>query len=266
MALNLGTEGETVLYQLAQSLAAGGDHSTAIALRKLLQAGYTTLKQVDALPDSILLSIPGLGVKRLNSVRALTRTDWQPPSAQAIQVATWFLTAARFALRFWTPETLTSVIRGSSLNLPSGSPVEERLAMDVFSHAARKAMGHCPAQELIQILHVVRNGHGKYTDHDPGLLHERGQQSSMDADGQCGRMAPSAPQVIRAEEATHMESDHYAYPRHKRREIVQEYRLAHQGGQVVNKDSWAQANYSISGRTLRRYEREYLETAEDIQL
>jgi hypothetical protein len=34
---------------------------------------------------------------------------------------------------------------------------------------------------------------------------------------------------------------------------------------VANKDAWAQANYSISGRTLLRYEHEYLETGADTQ-
>ena len=34
---------DNLLYELAKTLAAGSDHSTAIALRKLAQAGYTSL-------------------------------------------------------------------------------------------------------------------------------------------------------------------------------------------------------------------------------
>jgi hypothetical protein len=37
---------------------------------------------------------------------------------------------------------------------------------------------------------------------------------------------------------------------------VQQYRAARESGQVVNKDSWAEKNFGISGRTLLRYERE----------
>ena len=136
--------------------------------------------------------------------------------------------------------------------------------MDVFSRAARKAVGYCHAQELIQCLYVARNGHGASTDLDPGLLHDHGQQSPMGMEGQDGEVAPSAPQLACAEETTHMESDHYAYPRHKRREIVQEYRLAHRGGQIGNKDRWARARYGITGKTLLSYEREFPVPAQGI--
>jgi hypothetical protein len=145
-------DSENMLCQLAQSLTAGGDHLTAIALRKLVLAGYTTVEYMDAAPDWILLSIAGVSVKRLSAVRALTRANWRPPSAQAIQVMTWSLTAARFALRFWPPETLATVIRGSAPRLAAGCPVEERLATDVFSQAACKALGYCHVEELLWAL------------------------------------------------------------------------------------------------------------------
>ena len=52
------------LTELARAMAAGGHHSTAVALRTLAREGYATLRQVDSTPDWILLSIRGIGVGR----------------------------------------------------------------------------------------------------------------------------------------------------------------------------------------------------------
>jgi hypothetical protein len=61
---------------------------------------------------------------------------------------------------------------------------------------------------------------------------------------------------------TNRDSDHFAYPRNKRREIVQHYRLDRICGEVRNKDRWARQHYQISGRTLFNYECEFPQTEE----
>ena len=108
---------DNMLYNLAKAVAIDDELSTAAALRKLAQAGYGSLDEVDSASDWILLSIPGLGVGRLGAVRRLTRPDWQPPSPQAIKAMERFLSAARLALRLWPVEALLAVAQGS---LPSG--------------------------------------------------------------------------------------------------------------------------------------------------
>jgi len=55
------------------------------------------------------------------------------------------------------------------------------------------------------------------------------------------------------------ESSHYSYPRPKRRQIVEEYRMARRNGEVENKQAWAERRYHISRKTLWRYEREFPE-------
>jgi hypothetical protein len=53
-------------------------------------------------------------------------------------------------------------------------------------------------------------------------------------------------------------SDHYAHPNPKtREEIVVHYRKERAAGNVSNKDTWAQSNYGIVGKTLKRYEDEF---------
>jgi hypothetical protein len=56
------------------------------------------------------------------------------------------------------------------------------------------------------------------------------------------------------------DSNHFAYPRSKRLEIVRHYRLDRVQGEVRNKDHWARTNYQIGGRTLSNYECEFPET------
>jgi hypothetical protein len=254
------THGENLLYELAQTLAAGNDHSTAIALRKLAQAGYTTLQQVDGVPDYILLSIPGMGVKRLGAVRRLSRPDWQPPSRHAVQVSKWYLSAVRFALCFWPPDTLASVVRGSGPTIEATQPLEARLALDAFTRAASETLRYSDVQELLQPLHEARNDHSK----DNWLVAmPRGDIVAQPEVGSRGQGLPSSSNVDpppNRENGCPGESDHYAYPRQRRREIVRRYRTARNSGEVKNKEAWAQANYGISVRTLRRYELEYPET------
>jgi hypothetical protein len=57
------------------------------------------------------------------------------------------------------------------------------------------------------------------------------------------------------------DSGKYLHPYEKRRQIVQEYRAARRKGEVSNKDTWAQQNHQISGKTLGRYEDEFPEEA-----
>jgi hypothetical protein len=257
------THGENLLYELAQALAAGNDHSTAIALRKLVQAGYTTLQQVDGIPDYIILAIPGMGVKRLGAIRRLTRPDWQPPSPQAIQITGWYLTAVRFALRFWPADTLDSVIRGSRPKSGARGPAEMRLAMDVFARAAHDALAYCDTQELLRLLQEVGNAYPMGDCLTP--VTPVGWDAQPRPSGSLHGMTlpTSTCQTLSPESSNGGESDHYAYPRPRRREIVHHFRVARRRGEVQNKEGWAQANYSISGRTLLNYEREFPEKGHD---
>jgi len=63
-----------------------------------------------------------------------------------------------------------------------------------------------------------------------------------------------------AEQAGGKESARFSYPRPKRRQIVEEYRMARRNGEVVSKQSWADTNYHICRKTLWRYECEFPET------
>ena len=257
------TGNENLLQELAHTLAASDDHATAIALRKLAQAGYTTLERVDGIPDWILLSIPGIGVKRLGAVRALTRTEWRPPSPQAIQVTSWYLSAVRFALRFWSPDILASLMRGPRPGIGVGQPVEARLALDVFDRAASEALGYCDAQELLQPLHEANCGYSRGTCLVPVNPGGSDAQPGTSDNGHGPTSAPSASSTPFPESGYDGDSDHYAYPRQKRRKIVRHFRMARKRGEVQNKEGWAQANYNISGRTLFNYEREFPETGQD---
>ena len=254
------THGENLLYELAQTLAAGNDHSTAIALRKLVQAGYTTLQQVDGVSDWALLALHGLGVKRLGAVRRLTRPDWQPPSQHAIQAANWYLSAAQFALRYWPPDTLASFIRGSAPAIATQEPIEKRLALDVFSQATSKALSHCPPQELVEMLRRARNGHRPGRAHqDPELHHDSRVQVELIPDEQQRESGPETSRTETGRDDATAESDRFAYSPPKRREIVQHYRAVRDSGLIENKDRWAHSNYNITGRTLLNYEREFPE-------
>lgn len=257
MHVDLGND--NLLYELAQALAASNDHATAIALRKLAQAGYTTLEQVDGISDWILLSIPGVGVKRLGAVRGLTRLDWHPPSPLAIETTGWFLSAAQFALRFWPSATLASVVRGFGKAIPIGRPAEKRLAMDVFSKAACKALCYCGAEELLQLLQLAESG--SWPGARPGASAPGGGQGGKNGRGRASPTSPSRTPSPKGKKPRG--SDHYAYSYHERCEIVRHYRAARRNGEVLNKDRWAQAHYNIRGKTLLNYEREFPEMEQD---
>ena len=53
------------------------------------------------------------------------------------------------------------------------------------------------------------------------------------------------------------DTDRYKYVRPERLSIVLEYRRLRAQGRITNQDAWAQANYGITGRTLREYRREF---------
>jgi hypothetical protein len=257
------TQDENLLYDLAKTLAAGNDHPTAIALRKLVQAGYSTLQQVERAPDWILLSIPGIGVKRLGAVRLLTRPDWQPPARHAVHATRWYLSAIRFALSFWSPDTLASVVQGFRPGIDAEQSLEARLALDVFTRAASEALRYCDCQELIQPLREARNGPSGGTWVVPSLPGDVEAQPKAGIhvhDPPAGNSGDPTPD---RENGRPAESDHYAYPRQTRREIVRRYRMARSRGEVKNKEAWAQTNHGISVRTLLNYEREFPEAGQD---
>lgn len=147
-----------MLYELAQTIAASGNHLVATALRTLARAGYTSLDEVDRVSDWTLLSISGIGVERLRVVRQLARPGWQPPSLPAVKAAGRFLSAIRFALRFWPPETLVALIEGSAPEIDVGGAHESRWALELFSSALPEALQHCSPEELTQVLRVESNG------------------------------------------------------------------------------------------------------------
>jgi hypothetical protein len=146
-----------VLYELAQAMASNDGQSEAIALRKLAQAGYNSLDEVDSASDWTLLCIPGLGVRRLSAVRRLTRSGWQPPSPQAVKAISQFVSAARFALRFWPVEALLGVTVDSPPTLSTSQPAGQRLALDLFSQATHRALCLCSPDELTETLWQVGN-------------------------------------------------------------------------------------------------------------
>jgi len=222
---------DNMLYKLAETVATADDLLTLVALRKLAQAGYTSLDEVDSASDWILLSIPGLGVGRLGAVRRLTRPDWQPPSPQAIKAADRFLVTAQFALRFWPVETLLGLVQGSAPAVSTDQPADGRLAVKLLSEATYSALCHCSAGELVETLRQLGGDH------------------PVDA------RQPDAP--VEREPVTRQETDHFAYRYYKRQQIVEHYRDARSKGQIVNKDRWAQANYRITSKTLLSYEREF---------
>lgn len=55
------------------------------------------------------------------------------------------------------------------------------------------------------------------------------------------------------------DSGHFYYGPSRRREIAREYRRARDAREFINKDSWAQSKYGITGKTLLSYEREFPE-------
>jgi hypothetical protein len=251
------TYSNNVLYQLAQTLAGGGRHSTALTLRLLAQAGYTTLQEVDAVSDWVLLSIRGIGARRLREVRLLTRTDWKPPSPQAIQAANWFLSSAQFALHYWPPETLVSLIRGSGPGTVNGGLIEKRIAIEVLSDAVHKALRYCEEEELVQALRQADGRPGERTRQTHEVASGSGIAVEKPAARQVSVPASELPATPSHGNGAVGDSDRFAHPRHKRLEIVEDYWAARERGLVQNKDNWARSHYHISGKTLLSYEREF---------
>jgi hypothetical protein len=256
--------GDNMLNELARTMTASGRHSTAIALRKLAQAGYTSLEQVDNTSDWVLLAIPGIREGRLGEVRRLCRPDWQPPSAQAIRAASWFLSAARLALRHWPPETLASVLRGSGAVPCNGESVDKRLALDILTHAAEHAQRYCKAEELIEAVWQTAG----VEPHDTDLACASSTITTERVEvpetrwGEIQSPVPAFTAPLDGD--TDQESDHFAHPRSKRIEIVQKYWLAREKREIQNKDAWARSHYQITGKTLLSYEREFQEHREAI--
>ena len=245
-----------VLYELAQTMATDGEHSAAVALRKLAQAGYTNLDEVDNASDWTLLSIPGLGVGRLGAIRQLTRSTWHSPSRRAVKVVSRFIAAARLAVRFWPRETLVSLLQGSILVGSSGQPYERRLALECFSRAAHQALNHCPPDDLVKIVQAIQNGRQHSHVESPSAVDAQAT-SHEPPDREMTNSVAFKAASPKGSEAR--ETDHFAYPENERRDIVQQYRAARERGEVQNKERWARANYNISARTLLNYEHEFRE-------
>ena len=252
--------GSSVLYEMAQTMVCQEDYPTAIALRKLARAGYTTLEQVDGVSDWVLLATPGIGISRLTAVRRLARPDWQPPRPRAIKVAERFLSAARFALRFWPIEDLESVIRGS-VSLPAGDrPVEKRLSLEQFAQATRKALRHCEAEAWVLALRQLTHERDRQVHGNLGTHQVFSSQSTPPVENLQQPPTANPTETPPKPGATDPEGDHYAFCLEERRRIVGHYHTARKNGEVENKEAWAYNNYHISRKTLWRYEREFSET------
>ena len=257
------TADNSLLYEMAQTMVGQEDYPTAIALRKLARAGYATLEQVDSVSDWVLLATPGIGIHRLTAVRRLIQPDWQPPRSRVIKIAERFLCAARLALRFWPVEDLEAVIQ-DSVSLPAGDrPIEKRLSLQQFVQATRKALRHCAVEELVQTLREASVSQGGQAVRVLKPPQDAAAQGKIQNKGQ-GKTS-SKRKTAAPRRRSGRDCEHFAFDAKKRREIVEHFLSARARGQVANKDAWAQANYNISGRTLLRYEHEYLETRADTQ-
>lgn len=252
-----GGSGDNALIKLAQTMAAGSHHSTATALRRLAQAGYASLDQVDNTSDWILLSIPGIGTKRLGKVRRLSRPDWQPPLVQAVRAVSWFLSAVQFALRYWPVEVLVSLVQDTAPAMAMEGPVDKQLAQDVFSEAAQKARRYCGAEELLQILWQVSGSCIRSNLPVPGPEPDSDIQPQAMTDSPLEASTPDPMAMPMDEEDVVQDNGHFAFPRHKRLEIVRRFWIAYERREINNKDAWARSHYQIKGKTLLCYEREF---------
>ncbi len=260
--MSTDTEGDSLLCELARAMDSRQDYFMAIALRKLARAGYTTLGEVDAASDLVLLATPEIGLRRLEMVRRLVRPGWQSPPRQVMMAAERFLTAARLALTFWPADVLESVLRGSSPIPACDRPAEKRLAVELFSLACQKALRYCALEELVEALRQAsRNA-------DDGSHSKAQVPSGVEAhtapriDQQDRAPDPVRSSPHRRRQIPTSDSDRYAFSRERRLEIVECFRAARARGEVANKDHWARSQFSISAKTLMRYEREFPETDE----
>ena len=65
--------------------------------------------------------------------------------------------------------------------------------------------------------------------------------------------------VDRAAKYLKRDSDHYAYPEERRKELVEKYREAKKRGQVSNKERWIKSKASVNVRTFLNWEKEFPE-------
>ena len=257
----IGAGRGSMLYELAQNMVRDGEHTLAVALRKLAQLGYASLEQVDRTSDWVLLAIPGMGVERLRAVRRLTRADWRPPSPAALKAADRFVASARFALRFWSQDTLSSQIDCESMP-GTNSSYEARLAMSLFAKSSRLVLRHCEPEELVQVLGGLA---ACAQGNTPPGINSCGTPMEVDAMPDDLDDSPkNGALLLTRGSGRRSETDHFAYSREKRYAIVQHYRAARDRGKVRNKEAWAHERYNISSRTLLTYEREFPEGTESI--
>jgi hypothetical protein len=257
--MSTDTQGEDLLCELARAMDSRQDYFTAIALRKLARAGYSTLEEVDAASDLVLLATPEIGVRRLKMVRRLVRPEWQPPSPQVTVAAEKFLAAARVALTFWSVDTLDSVLHGS--HPPACErPAEKRLAIELFSLACSKALRHCAVDELGEALIQVSRFANDESQLDAPVPLNDEVRTVPRPEQRAAAPKPVGPKPRRRRRISTRDSDRYAFARQRRLEIVEHFRAARARGEVANKDHWARSHFNISAKTLVRYEREFPET------
>jgi len=251
-------DGENLLSELAQIMTGRENYPAAAALRKLAQAGYRTLEEVDAVSDWVLLATPGIGVGRLGVVRRLLRPEWQPPPSRAIKAAQRFLAAARLSLRFWPVETLEAVLGGHRPESSSVQSPEKRVSMALFIDASQKALRHGAMTEWLDTLSQLGGAGAK------DLPRRRSCTQACHSGPDEPVAAATADQDLpQAQDAQFPDSNRYAYSPQERQRIVEHFRAAQKRGEIENKEAWVDSNYGISRKTLWRYEQEFPETAHE---
>ena len=75
--------------------------------------------------------------------------------------------------------------------------------------------------------------------------------------------AEAAKQVIdelpRITKYLKRETDHYAYPEERRKELVEKYREAKKRGRIANKEAWVYSKAGVNVRTFLNWENEFPE-------
>jgi hypothetical protein len=67
------------------------------------------------------------------------------------------------------------------------------------------------------------------------------------------------PPVSQEKKPKKSNTGYFAHPLEKRKQIVNDFRVARAKGEVENKNAWAQSHHGITGKTLLSYEKEFPE-------
>lgn len=134
-----------------------------------------------------------------------------------------------------------------------GSDLEEpallRIEMIPLSRSRTQVSVYCVESAILPAAEACLRAMAEAFPEADFLTH--GEQSEPDQTFAAGTDEP------RESGLGHQSSGHYAYPPERRKEIVSSYREAHARGEIENTNAWAQSRYGISGKTLKRYVKEF---------